>query len=105
MFCKKCGSLLVPEKSEDGKVKFICRKCGTGSRSKDLKIKTVNPKKDKIHFVSKKETETLPTVRQKCPECGKMKAYFWIIQTRAADEPATKFFRCVSCEHTWRDYS
>ena len=105
MFCKKCKSLLVPEKSDRGKVKFVCSKCGSSSRSGDLKIVGVNPKKDKMYFVDKKEKEDLPTVRQKCPKCHKMKAVYWIIQTRAADEPATKFFRCVNCDHTWRDYS
>jgi len=104
MFCKKCGSLLIPEKEESGKIKFVCRKCGTGSRSKDLKIKSVTPKKDKLFFIDKKESEDLPSVRAKCPKCGKMKAVYWIIQTRAADEAPTKFFKCVSCEHTWREY-
>lgn len=104
MFCKKCNSLLVPEEGASGKVKFVCRKCGTSSRSKDIKIVSVNPRKDKMFFVHKKETEDLPTARQKCPKCKAMKAYYWVIQTRSADEPATKFFRCVKCNHTWRDY-
>jgi DNA-directed RNA polymerase subunit M len=105
MFCKKCNSLLIPEKNESGKVKFICRKCGTSSRSKDIKIKSVNPKKEKLYFVDKKDGENLPTTKETCPKCKGRKAYYWIIQTRAADEPATKFFKCVKCEHTWRDYS
>ncbi|MBI2108536.1 transcription factor S, partial [Candidatus Woesearchaeota archaeon] len=31
-------------------------------------------------------------------------AYFWLVQTRAGDEPETKFLRCEKCSHTWRDY-
>ncbi|MBS3171381.1 hypothetical protein J4449_02085 [Candidatus Woesearchaeota archaeon] len=28
----------------------------------------------------------------------------WLVQTRAADEAATRFFKCVKCMHTWRAY-
>ncbi|MEK6946569.1 MAG: transcription factor S, partial [Nanoarchaeota archaeon] len=31
-------------------------------------------------------------------------AYFWLVQTRAGDEPETKFLKCEKCGHTWRDY-
>lgn len=84
-------------------MKFSCRKCGQSSRNKDLKIIDSNTKKSKLFFVDDKEKDE-ETIRAKCPSCGKMKASFWIIQTRAADEPPTKFFKCVACEHTWRDY-
>ncbi|VVB74507.1 Transcription factor S [Candidatus Tiddalikarchaeum anstoanum] len=104
MFCKKCNSLLIPEKDDNGKVKFVCRKCGTSSRSKDLKIVSVKDRKERLYFVDKKQDDTLPSVRQKCPKCGNHMAYYWQIQTRAADEPETKFFRCTKCEHTWREY-
>ncbi len=103
MFCKKCGSLLVPKKSKSGKTKFVCRKCGRASRSK-MKIKKSKPKKEKLFFVDKKE-ENLPETKEDCPKCPSKKVYYWIIQTRAADEPATKFFKCVKCGHVWRDYS
>ena len=105
MFCKSCSSLLVPEPDEKGKVKFVCRKCGQASRNKDLKIIDSASKKSKIFFIDDKAKNDEETIRQKCPKCGKMKAIFWIIQTRAADEPPTKFFKCVACEHTWRDYN
>ena len=94
---------MIPEPDEKGKVRFSCRKCGQASRNKDLKIVDSSTKKSKLFFVDDKEKE-LETVKVKCPACGKMKASFWIIQTRAADEPPTKFFKCVACEHTWRDY-
>ena len=40
-----------------------------------------------------------------CPKCGHRTAYFWLVQTRAGDEPETKFLRCEKCGHTWRDYN
>jgi len=52
-----------------------------------------------------KEVETLPTTEAECPKCKNKQAYFWEVQTRAADEPATKFLKCTKCKHIWRDYS
>jgi len=68
-----------------------------------LKIIDSNAKKSKLFFIDDQEKE-LETIKTKCPKCGKMKATFWIIQTRAADEAPTKFFKCIACDHTWRDY-
>ncbi len=48
---------------------------------------------------------TLPTVNVNCPKCGHGEAVWWMLQTRSADEPTTQFYRCIKCEHTWRDYS
>lgn len=104
MFCKKCNNLLIPEKDDKGKIKFICRKCGASSRNKELKIVGIKKKKEKLFFIDKKAEQVLPTTFQKCPKCNGRKAFFWIIQTRAADEAPTKFFKCVKCDYTWRDY-
>ena len=38
-----------------------------------------------------------------CPKCTYHQAYFMEIQTRSADEPATLFFKCVSCAHRWKE--
>lgn len=38
-----------------------------------------------------------------CPKCGHGSAYFFEVQTRSADEPATLFLRCVRCTHQWRE--
>ena len=47
---------------------------------------------------------TLPTADAECPKCGHNKAYWVLRQTRAADEPETRIFRCVKCSHSWREY-
>ena len=39
----------------------------------------------------------------RCPACSHGVAYFYEVQTRSADEPATLFFRCVECGHQWRE--
>ena len=104
MFCPKCGSILVPRK-EDNKKMLVCS-CGyktsqvAGATIKDFIIRT-----DKaVEVVDKGELQTLPKTTEESPKCGHRTAYFWLVQTRAGDEPETKFLRCEKCSHTWRDY-
>ena len=47
---------------------------------------------------------TLPTIAIRCPECGHDIAEWWLRQLRSADESEVRFFRCVKCRHTWREY-
>ena len=49
--------------------------------------------------------ETDPKTEIKCPKCGNPEAYYWLLQTRAGDEPETQFFRCTKCSHQWRNYN
>ena len=104
MSCPKCGSILVPKK-EDSKKLFACS-CGyktsqlTGTTIKE----TVTHTEKEVEVIDKGELQTLPKTTAECPKCHHMTAYFWLVQTRAGDEPETKFLRCEKCEHTWRDY-
>lgn len=105
MFCPKCGSILVPKKESSKKVLM----CSCGYKSTDLeqaKIKeeVAKPVKD-VEVVDRGDLQTLPMTDEKCGKCGHLKAYFWLVQTRAGDEPETKFLKCEKCEHTWRDYN
>jgi transcription factor S len=107
-FCPKCGSMLVPEKTEK-KVVWKCRKCkysekGKTSRGLVLK-KKVNEKVTIPVFDTEKNQEKLSTIEIKCNGCGNMRAVWWIQQTRSGDEPATRFFKCVKCGRVWREYS
>ncbi|NOJ29052.1 MAG: hypothetical protein DA328_02670 [Nitrososphaeraceae archaeon] len=49
--------------------------------------------------------ETLPTINIECPKCKNDNAYWWMLQTRSADEATTQFYRCSKCNYTWRNYS
>lgn len=51
------------------------------------------------------QVETHPKMRVRCEKCSNGIAYFWTQQTRGADEPETRFFKCTQCNHTWREYS
>ncbi len=101
IFCPKCGSLLRPNK-ENRKI-VICG-CGYKSKSEGLgKIKEEVKQKKNVEVVDK-DIETLPLMDAECPKCSHRKAYYHLVQTRAADEPETKFLRCEKCRHRWRDY-
>ena len=106
MFCDKCESILVPKKVQ-GKTKLLCGRCGKPSQKRGtivLKEKTQTAAKKAIEVIDKR-LETLPKVKETCPKCGYKDAYYWLVQTRAADEAETRFFKCVKCNHTWRSYS
>ncbi len=49
-------------------------------------------------------TNTLPKTSVECPKCGHPEAFWVMRQTRAADEPTTRIYRCAKCSHTWREY-
>jgi DNA-directed RNA polymerase subunit M len=78
----------------------------TGKNKKgSLKISEKMEKKDNsVAVVKDKGGEMLPVVIEKCPSCKHDRAYFWTVQTRASDESETKFFKCVKCGHTKREY-
>ena len=81
--------------------------CGCGYKNKDAeeyKIKEVTDTKKDIEIIEESD-ESLPLVEARCPKCEHEKAFFWEKQTRAGDEPSTRFFRCEKCKHTWREYS
>ncbi len=104
-FCDNCGLILVVKK--DGKKSsLVCRKCGYKSKDyKPLEIKEKVSKAplDEIIVIEKSE-EALPKTKTNCPKCGNKEAFWWMQQTRSADEAPTLFLRCVKCKHSWREY-
>ena len=45
------------------------------------------------------------TIKIDCEKCHNHEGVWWSLQTRSADEPETRFYRCVKCNYTWRDYT
>lgn len=104
MFCPKCGAILRP-KEKGGKRILYCN-CGftkTPEEERATEIKEKAAENRKIEIVE--EIETHPKIKVPCEKCGNKVAYFWTRQTRGADEPETRFFRCTKCKYTWREYS
>ncbi len=97
----------------------FCPKCGTKIDSENNFTENTYPssaKKGAPHYSeqdsgSLKVIETdkgpsaLPTTSIDCTKCGNSTAYWWMLQTRSADEATTQFYRCTKCNHTWRNYS
>ncbi len=105
MFCPKCGAILLPKKQNNKRVLG----CSCGFVDKNLEkaeIKeTIIDREKKVEVVDREKGGVLPMTTAECPKCGHNKAYYWLVQTRAGDEPETKFLKCVKCNHTWRDYN
>ncbi|MBS3116710.1 transcription factor S [Candidatus Woesearchaeota archaeon] len=104
MFCQKCGSILRP-RDKGGKKVLFCS-CGfTKNPEEEIspEIKEIVLQGKKIEVIE--NTETHPKIRIKCEKCQNMMAYYWTQQTRGADEPETRFFKCAKCSYTWREYA
>ena len=111
LFCKKCGNLMIPKKKGNKKL-LVCTKCESTStakvKPKDFKIGVSSHKKEEdIIVVDKKQESKMisyPKTKNTCPKCKNKEAYWWMQQTRAADEAPTRFYKCTKCGHTWREY-
>ncbi len=101
-FCPKCKALLVP-KMEGTKSVYRCS-CGYKEGATEV-VLTESVKKAEEVPEAVKDVSPHPLTEVECPKCHHRKAYYWMVQTRASDEPETKFYKCENCEHIWRDYS
>lgn len=102
-FCPKCGTVMFPQDKQ-----FKCKQCGYESKvTKELANKykvseEVNTKENVI--ITGDNVRTLPTTKAVCPKCKNKEAFWWLQQTRRADESETRFLRCTACGNTWREY-
>jgi transcription factor S len=106
--CKDCGNLMVPSR-QGNQVMLTCQHCNTKAKvekgsSFKLTEKIEHDNKDVIAVVEQ-NVSNLPITEINCPECHHNKAHWWTKQTRASDEPETRFYRCTNCKKTWREYS
>ncbi len=106
-FCPNCKCLLL----EDRKRKvFLCKKCGfqkntiNSGGQRFVEALDKRPEALIVKEGGSGSSEPLPVTKAECKKCGNLKAYYWMMQTRSADEPSTRFYRCTECSHTWREY-
>jgi DNA-directed RNA polymerase subunit M len=105
-FCPKCGTTLVPSRKEK-KIVMVCPKCKYTTSKAEKEVSKIRHEKEKIVVIGREEQKirTLPKTSVVCPKCGNKEAYYWMVQTRGADESSTQFFRCTRCSATWRETS
>jgi len=132
LFCEKCRSIVFPKDGKyvckrcgfeyvkptdssktEKKTEEDTKKDNNGEENEKLGTKSdeaqENDKKelqeaieDEVPIVGK-STITLSKAKVICEECGHGEAYYYIRQTRSADEPSTTFYRCCKCNHSWRE--
>ena len=104
-FCPKCDIRL---KKSSGNPVLSCPKCGyTEGQEAEIQDQ-VSEEETKSDFLVLDENEpkdVMPTIEIDCEKCGNKEAFWWMLQTRSADEPTTQFYRCTKCEYTWRNYA
>ncbi len=97
-YCPKCKCLMFPKGD-----KLVCQMCGAEKKKSGSSI-MVEKQKMKETVVLEKKIDILPKTRVECPKCGHNEAFWILRQTRASDEPETRIYTCVKCEHRWRAY-
>ncbi|ABL78029.1 transcription factor S [Thermofilum pendens] len=107
-FCPKCGGLMVPS-VVNGKKVLRCSRCGyivekSNPGTYRVSHRIERTPKDVVTLVDV-DVSVLPVVSFKCENCGNDKAYVYELQTRAGDEPATRFYICTKCRKVYREYA
>ena len=101
--------MMLPQRRGE-EILLKCSKCGyekAVSNPGAYRIARVTKRspEDAILVIDREiRVEVLPKTKVGCPRCGHVEAYYWELQTRAGDEPATRFFKCSKCGHVWREY-
>ncbi|WEL23183.1 transcription factor S [Candidatus Nanohalovita haloferacivicina] len=108
-FCDECGGMLVSQK-QDGQTVMECRDCGhvqdvDGGDYKVTEEKEDDPM-DRLNVNEEGgEESTRPTTKKECKKCGEeTEQEWWMEQTRASDEPATRFYKCRECGNVYKEY-
>ena len=111
-FCPRCEKRLILTRrtsNEQVSTALICPKCGYSkqieSEEPSIQKSIDRSAQETITVIGEEEAKirTMPIVKIECPKCGNHEAYWWMVQTRGADESPTQFFRCTECNHTWRE--
>ena len=105
-FCPHCDTRL--KKNDDGlracsKCQFVNEKTVNITKEKSEETNSEFLVMDESDMNQAKGLES--TVPIDCEKCHNKEGVSWTFQTRSADEPETKFYRCTKCNHTWRDYT
>ena len=106
-FCPKCETRL---KKDANSISLVCPKCRYVKQKPNKSKKQKSQESDSGLLVMeendiKKSRGLESTIKIDCEKCHNQEGVWWSLQTRSADEPETRFYRCTKCNHTWRDYT
>ena len=111
-FCPKCGMRLILKQrttKDVNDILLVCPKCDFKKLMLEderitHRVKS-NLEQERITVISEEQANirTMPTTKVECPKCNNKEAYWWMVQTRGADEGSTQFMRCTKCGYTWRE--
>lgn len=108
-FCDECGGMVVSEK-KDGENRMKCRSCGAYQDDVNVEEMKVTEEKeddpmDRLNVNDGEEEATRPTTTKECKNCGEeTEQEWWMEQTRASDEPETRFYKCRQCGNVYKVY-
>ena len=95
---------MIPKTDSKNKKKLVCKRCGAVRKEDSDNLVREKGTEDKgVEVVENEQEVSYPLTDIECPKCGHGRAYYWLLQTRAADEAETRFFRCEKCKYTWRE--
>ena len=92
--------MMIP-KEKNKKMTFVCS-CGYSTDQGSATITEQSKHQSKTIEVAH-EKNVNPLSDAICKKCEHPRAHYWVVQTRAADESPTRFFKCEKCAHTWRE--
>ena len=104
MFCPNDKAMMRPVNGV-----LTCPKCGATKQSQAgqmvVKGKAVDDVRKSVMEDAANKMDLLPTTEEYvCEKCGNGKAYYFMRQTRSADEATTRFLECTTCGYKWREY-
>ncbi|MHA1940292.1 MAG: RPA12/RPB9/RPC11 RNA polymerase family protein [Candidatus Hodarchaeales archaeon] len=106
-FCEKCGSLLSPNRQDDGTMVLYCTQCKEESKeafkndSYQIKSKIAHDEKDKTTVIEE-EFDVRPIIRVACPKCNNAEARYWEAEDRKKEEwETTVYYKCTSSSCGW----